>query len=101
MHKSLVGLTAAAALGLAAVAAPVPANADCVGCAVGAGILGGVAAGALLSRARAGLLPCAGVWLCRACAGLLLGETPSLGRGLRLPLAHRASLSLMDLPAAR
>jgi hypothetical protein len=53
MHKSLVGLTAAAALGLAAVAAPVPANADCVGCAVGAGILGGVAAGAIIGSAIA------------------------------------------------
>jgi hypothetical protein len=37
MHKSLVGLAAAAALGLAAVTAP--AKADCIGCAVGAGIL--------------------------------------------------------------
>src|SRR6516162_11412249 len=53
MHKSLVGLTAAAALGLAAVAAPVPANADCVGCAIGAGILGGVAAGAIIGSAIA------------------------------------------------
>ena len=44
MHKSLVGLAAATALGLAAVTAP--AKADCIGCAVGAGILGGVAAGA-------------------------------------------------------
>jgi len=57
MHKSLVGLTAAAALGLAAVAAPVPANADCVGCAVGAGILGGVAAGAIISSAIANSPP--------------------------------------------
>src|SRR6516162_6339818 len=57
MHKSLVGLTAAAALGLAAVAAPVPANADCVGCAVGAGILGGVAAGAIIGSAIANSPP--------------------------------------------
>ena len=51
MHKSLVGLAAAAALGLAAVTAP--AKADCIGCAVGAGILGGVAAGALIGSAIA------------------------------------------------
>jgi len=50
MHKSLVGLAAAAALGFAAVAAPAPAKADCVGCAVGAGILGGVAAGAIIAN---------------------------------------------------
>jgi hypothetical protein len=51
MHKSLVGLAAAAALGLAAVTAP--AKADCIGCAVGAGILGGVAAGAIIGSAIA------------------------------------------------
>jgi hypothetical protein len=52
MHKSLVGLAAAAALGLA-VAAPVPAKAGCYGCAVGAGIIGGVAAGAIIGSAIA------------------------------------------------
>ena len=52
MHKSLVGLAAAAALGLAA-AAPAPTKADCIGCAVGAGILGGVAAGAIIGSAIA------------------------------------------------
>jgi hypothetical protein len=55
MHKSLVGLAAAAALGFAAVAAP--AKADCVGCAVGAGILGGVAAGAIIGSAIANSPP--------------------------------------------
>ena len=54
MHKSLVGLAAAAALGFAAVAAPASAKADCVGCAVGAGILGGVAAGAIIGSAPYG-----------------------------------------------
>ena len=57
MHKSLVGLAAAAALGLAAVAAPVPAKAGCYGCAVGAGIIGGVAAGAIIGSAIANSPP--------------------------------------------
>ena len=57
MHKSLVGLAAAAALGLAAVAAPAPANAGCYGCAVGAGIIGGVAAGAIIGSAIANSPP--------------------------------------------
>ena len=42
MHKSLIALVGAA--GIAAMVAPAPANADCVGCAVGAGILGGAIA---------------------------------------------------------
>jgi hypothetical protein len=57
MHKSLVGLAAAAALGFTAVAASAPAKADCVGCAVGAGILGGVAAGAIIGSAIANSPP--------------------------------------------
>ena len=57
MHKSLIGLAAAAGLGLATVAAPVPANADCVGCAVGAGVLGGVIAGAIIGSAIANSPP--------------------------------------------
>jgi hypothetical protein len=57
MHKSLVGLAAAAALGFAGVAAPAPAKAGCYGCAVGAGILGGVAAGAIIGSAIANSPP--------------------------------------------
>ena len=57
MHKSLVGLAAAAALGFAVVAAPAPANAGCYGCAVGAGIIGGVAAGAIIGSAIANSPP--------------------------------------------
>jgi hypothetical protein len=53
MHKSLIGLAAAAGIGLASLAAPAPANAGCYGCAVGAGILGGVAAGAIIGSAIA------------------------------------------------
>lgn len=57
MKKSLIALVGAAGLGLAAVAAPVPANAQCIGCAVGAGILGGVAAGAIIGSAVANSPP--------------------------------------------
>jgi hypothetical protein len=57
MHKSLVGLAAAGALGFGAVAAPAPANAGCYGCAVGAGIIGGVAAGAIIGSAIANSPP--------------------------------------------
>ena len=53
MHKSLIGLAAVAGIGLASLAAPAPANAGCYGCAVGAGILGGVAAGAIIGSAIA------------------------------------------------
>jgi len=53
MHKSLIGLAAAAGIGLASVAAPAPANAGCFGCAVGAGVIGGLAAGAIIGSAIA------------------------------------------------
>jgi hypothetical protein len=53
MHKSLLGLAAAASIGLASLAAPSSANAGCYGCAVGAGVLGGVAAGAIIGSAIA------------------------------------------------
>ena len=45
MHKSIIALVGAAGIGVATLAAPAPASADCIGCAIGAGILGGVAAG--------------------------------------------------------
>ena len=57
MHKSLIGLATAAGIGLASLAAPAPANAGCYGCAVGAGILGGVAAGAIIGSAIANTPP--------------------------------------------
>lgn len=57
MHKSLIGLAAAAGIGLASVAAPSHANAACFGCAVGAGVLGGVAAGAIIGSAIANSPP--------------------------------------------
>jgi len=57
MHKPLIALVGAAGIGLAALAAPAPANAGCFGCAVGAGILGGVAAGAIVGSAIANSPP--------------------------------------------
>jgi hypothetical protein len=57
MHKSLIGLAAAAGIGLATMAAPGPANAGCFGCAVGAGVLGGVIAGAVIGNAIANSPP--------------------------------------------
>jgi hypothetical protein len=53
MHKSLLGLAAAASIGLASLAAPSNANAGCYGCAVGAGVVGGLAAGAIIGSAIA------------------------------------------------
>ncbi len=53
MRKSLIGLAAATAVGLATLAGPSTANAGCYGCAVGAGIIGGVAAGAIIGSAIA------------------------------------------------
>ena len=54
MHKSLIALAGAASIGLVSVAAtPSPANAWCVGCAVGAEIIGGIAAGAIVGSAVA------------------------------------------------
>ena len=54
MHKSLIALAGAASIGLVSVAAtPTPADAWCVGCAVGAGIIGGLAAGAIVGSAVA------------------------------------------------
>jgi len=57
MHKSLIGLAAAASLGLASLAVPSAANAGCYGCAVGAGVIGGVAAGAIIGGAIANSPP--------------------------------------------
>ena len=56
MHKSLIALASAASVGLVALA-PINANAGCFGCAVGLGILGGVAAGAIVGSAIASSPP--------------------------------------------
>ncbi len=57
MHKSVIGLAAAAGIALSALAVPAPANAGCFGCAVGAGVIGGVAAGAIIGSAIANSPP--------------------------------------------
>lgn len=51
--KTLTVLAAALTLGLTTVAAPQPARAECIGCAVGAGIIGGLAVGAIIGSAVA------------------------------------------------
>jgi len=56
MNKTLLALAAAASIGVAAVAVPGTAQAGggCFGCAVGAGVLGGLFAGAVIGSAVAG-----------------------------------------------
>src|ERR1700689_1978923 len=57
MHKSLLALAGPGSIGLASLAAPAPANAGCIGCAVGAGLLGGLFAGAVVGSAIANTPP--------------------------------------------
>jgi hypothetical protein len=57
MHKSLIALAGAASIGLASLAAPATANAGCIGCAIGAGLLGGLFAGAVVGSAIANSPP--------------------------------------------
>jgi hypothetical protein len=57
MRKSLIAAAAAASIGLASLVAPAPAKAGCFGCAVGAGIFGGVLAGAIVGSAIANSPP--------------------------------------------
>jgi len=52
MRKSLLGLAAAASLGLATIAAPGTADARCFGCAVAGGVLGGVILGTAIANAN-------------------------------------------------
>jgi hypothetical protein len=53
MTKTFTALAAAAGIALAAMAVPTTANADCRGCGVAAGVLGGLAAGAIIGGAIA------------------------------------------------
>jgi len=53
MTRFLTVVASASALALVSVAAPGTAQARCVGCAVGAGIVGGIAAGAIIAGATA------------------------------------------------
>jgi len=54
MIKTFTALAAAATLALAATVAPSTADAGCRGCGVAAGVLGGLAAGAIIGGAIAG-----------------------------------------------
>lgn len=53
MKKIMFALAAAATIGLGTLAAPQQAEARCFGCGVGAGIIGGLAAGAIIGSAIA------------------------------------------------
>jgi len=57
MHKSLITLVSAASIGVIMFTMLGTANAGCYGCAVGAGILGGIAAGAIVGSAIANSPP--------------------------------------------
>jgi hypothetical protein len=57
MTKTLTAFAAASAIALATAAAPTTADARCVGCAVGAGVIGGIAAGAIIGGAIANSAP--------------------------------------------
>ena len=54
MQKVLLSLAAAGMLAAATVAAPSPASARCPGCGIAAGVIGGLAAGAIIGGAIAG-----------------------------------------------
>lgn len=57
MKKTLIALAAVATLATGMVSAPAPAEARCYGCAVGAGVVGGLAAGAIIGSAIANSQP--------------------------------------------
>jgi len=57
MKTTVSALAAAAAIGLATVALPTTADAGCRGCGVAAGVLGGLAAGAIIGGAIANSPP--------------------------------------------
>ncbi len=53
MKKTIIAITAVAAITAVTLSAPTSANAGCYGCAVGAGVVGGLAAGAIIGSAIA------------------------------------------------
>jgi hypothetical protein len=57
MKKVLIALAAAATLAAGTLSTPTPADARCHGCGVGAGIIGGLAAGAIIGGAIANSQP--------------------------------------------
>ncbi|HVV80894.1 MAG TPA: hypothetical protein VHD59_14970 [Pseudolabrys sp.] len=57
MKKVLIALAAAATIAAGTLSAPTSADARCYGCAVGAGVIGGLAAGAIIGGAVANSYP--------------------------------------------
>ncbi len=57
MKKTLLALAAAASVAAGSMSVPTTADARCVGCAVGAGVVGGLAAGAIIGSAIANSQP--------------------------------------------
>jgi hypothetical protein len=57
MQKPITALVAVTTLAAAIATTPTPADARCFGCAVGAGVLGGVVAGAIIGSAVAAPRP--------------------------------------------
>jgi hypothetical protein len=57
MKKVLIALAAAATIAAGTLSAPTTADARCHGCAVGAGVIGGLAAGAIIGGAIANSQP--------------------------------------------
>src|SRR3954470_236371 len=57
MKKALIALAAVATLAIGTLAAPAPADARCYGCAVGAGVIAGTAAGVIVGSAIANSQP--------------------------------------------
>jgi hypothetical protein len=57
MKKAIFAIATAATLAAATLAAPAPAEARCHGCGVAAGVIGGIAAGAIIGGAIANSSP--------------------------------------------
>ena len=104
MKTATIAVAAAGMLALAAVAAPRAADAGCRGC-VAAGVLGGLAAGAIIggaianSATPAGL--CGGPGLCRAGAGRLRRLLGAAAAGRPFRQLHRLLAAGMVLPVRR
>ena len=101
MHKSLITLVSAASIGGIMVTVAGTANAGCYGCAVGAGILGGVAAGAIVGSAIA--TPCEARTIVRDTPVDVVEETSYPFRGtVRMSVNPETALAfplLLRIPA--
>jgi hypothetical protein len=86
MKTATIAVAAAGIIALAAVAAPHPADADCRGC-VAAGVLGGLAAGAIIGGAIANSAPPPGYVAAPAYAAPVPVACP--GYWVRRPLVDR------------